>query len=148
MAERANRTVIDRIRATFTVTDLPKKLWPLVFDAILYLKNRTPTSAISNSLLPIIYWTNKKPNLSHLHPIGCTAIYKIPDAKRVKSEKFEAAGVKYRFLGYEGTNFRLWDNEKVIVSSDAEFPRERARILKNRIKHLSLYLLSNLKWMS
>lgn len=105
MAERANRTVIDRIRATFTVTDLPKKLWPLVFDAILYLKNRTPTSAISNSLLPIIYWTNKKPNLSHLHPIGCTAIYKIPDAKRVKSEKFEAAGVKYRFLGYEGTNF-------------------------------------------
>lgn len=47
--------------------------------------------------------------------------------KRVRSEKFEAAGVKCRFLGYEGTNFRLWDNEQVIVSSDVEFPIEKAK---------------------
>lgn len=56
------------------------------------------------------------PDLSYLHRIGCTAVNKIPDAKRVKFEKFEAAGVKCRFLGYEGTNFRLWDGEKVIIS--------------------------------
>ena len=73
------------------------------------MKNRTPTSAISNSLVPLMHWTSKKPDLSHIHPIGCTAVYKIPEAKRIKSEKFEAVGVKCRFLGYEGKNFRLWD---------------------------------------
>lgn len=132
VVERANRTVIERMRATFIETDLPKKLWPLVFDVTLYVKNRTPTLAISNSLLPIIYWTNKKPDLSHRHPIKCAAIYKIPDAKRVKSEKFEAVGAKCRFLGYEGTNFRLWDSEKVIVSSDVEFPLQRAKKFKEQ----------------
>ena len=54
------------------------------------------------------------------------AIYKIPDAKRVKSEKFEAAGVKCHFVGYEGTNFRLWGNRKLVIFSDVEFPVEDA----------------------
>lgn len=83
-------------------------------------------------MLPVIYWANKKPDLSHLHPIGCAAVYKIPDAKRVKSEKFEAAGVKCCFLGYEVTKFRLWDSEKVIVSSDVDFPIERTKNLEEQ----------------
>ena len=55
VAERANWTVIERMRAIFIKTDLPRKLWPLVFDATLNVKNQTPTSLISNFLLPIIY---------------------------------------------------------------------------------------------
>ena len=126
-AEWVNRTVIKRIHATFIETDLPKKLWPFVFDATFYLKNQTPTSAILNSLLLIMYLLKKNSDLSHLHPIGFAVVYKIPDGKRVKSEKFEAAGVNCRFLGYEDTIFRLLDSEKVIVSSDIEFPVERAK---------------------
>lgn len=38
VAERANRTVIERMCAIFIQTDLPKKLWPLVFDTTLYVK--------------------------------------------------------------------------------------------------------------
>lgn len=68
VAEQANRTVIERMHAIFIETDLPKKLWPLVFDATLYMENRIPTSAISDSLLPIMYWTNKKPDLSYIIP--------------------------------------------------------------------------------
>ena len=105
VAKQAHRMVIERMRAIFLETDLLKKLWPLVFDATLYVKNRTPTLAISNSLLPIMYLTNKKPNLFHLHLIGFAAVYNIPVIKKVKSEKFEIAGVKCRFLGYEGTMF-------------------------------------------
>ncbi len=55
VVEQANWTVIERMRATFIKTDLPRKLWPLLFDATLNMKNRTPTSLISNFLLPIIY---------------------------------------------------------------------------------------------
>ena len=53
VAERANRTVIECMRAIFIETDLPKKLWPLVFDATLYMKNRTPGTAISEQAVPI-----------------------------------------------------------------------------------------------
>ena len=132
VAEQANCKVIECMRATFIETDLPKKWWPLVFDTTLYVKNRTSTSAISNFLLPIIYLTNTKPDLSHLHSIEYTAVYKIPDAIRVKSKKFEGAGMKCRFLDYKSTNFRLLDSEKVIVSSDVEFPVEKAKNFEER----------------
>ena len=56
----------------------------------------------------------------------------IPDAKRVKSEKFEAVGVKCRFLGYGSTNFWLLDSEKVIVSSDYEFLVEKEKNFEER----------------
>ncbi len=107
VADRANRKVIEHKRTKFTETNLPKKLWRLVFDTTLYVKKQRPTSAISNSLLLIMYCTNKKPDLSHLHPIRFATVYKIPDVKRVNSERFEDAGVKCRFLGYEGTDFLL-----------------------------------------
>lgn len=125
LAERANRTVIERMRAIFIETNLPKSLWPLVFDATLYIKNRTPSIAISDYTVLVMYWTSKTPDLSRMHPIGSSVVYRIPDAKRVKSEKFEAGGVKCRFLGYEVTNYRLWNGSKVIISSDVAFVKER-----------------------
>ncbi len=127
VAEQVNCMMIEHMRVGFIETDLHKKLWPLVFDATFYVKNQISTSAISNSLLPIMYWTNKKPHPSHLHPIRFAEVYKISDAKRVHFEKFEAVWVKCRFLGYEGTNFRLLDSEKVIDSSDLEFPVEKVK---------------------
>ncbi len=81
-----------------------------------------------------MYLTINQPDLSQLYPIRCGKVYKIPHAKIVKSEKFEAAGVNCRFLGYKGTNFWLLGNEKVIVSSDVEFPLKRAKNFEERDK--------------
>ena len=55
VAEKANRTVIERISAIFIETHFPKKFWSFFFYTTHYLENRTPTSAISNFLLLIIY---------------------------------------------------------------------------------------------
>ncbi len=65
--------------------------------------------------------------MSHLHPLGFATVCKIKDAQRVKSEKFEAALVKCHLLSYDNTKFRLLNGEKVIVSSDVEFPIEKAK---------------------
>lgn len=107
VAEFANCTVIKHMRAIFIETNLPKNLWPLVFDATLYMKNRTPSTTISDHAVFIMYWTNKTPDLLHMHPIRSSVLYLIADAKSVKSEMLEPGGVKCRFFRYEGTNYCL-----------------------------------------
>lgn len=39
-AEQANRTVIELVQDIFIETDLPKKLWSLVFDATLLIEQK------------------------------------------------------------------------------------------------------------
>lgn len=42
-----------------------------------------------------------------MHSIRSLVVYHIPDAKRVKLEKFKVREVKCYFLGYKRTNYRL-----------------------------------------
>ena len=44
VAERANRTICERIRAILAVTGLRKELWAQLACAVAHLKNRSPTS--------------------------------------------------------------------------------------------------------
>ena len=86
-------------------TDLRKKFWLLIFDYNLYMRNQRPTFAILKFLLPIIYLTKKKPDLSHIDHLRHTKVYKISDTISAKSEKFEAIEVKDHFHGYKSTSF-------------------------------------------
>ena len=76
--------MIEHMQAIFIETNLPKNLWPLVFDATLYIKNHTYSIAIFDYIVSIIYWTNTKPNLLHIYLIKSLVIYQIPDAKQMK----------------------------------------------------------------
>jgi hypothetical protein len=120
VAERLNRTVIERTKAILAETELPKTLWMEIASTVVYLKNRSPTKALSNQT-PYEAWYGEKPDLSHLRSIGCTAYIHIPKERRVKLDWNAHKG---QLVEDGGTNqYRIWDPERkdIVISRDVEF---------------------------
>ena len=119
VAERANRTIIERVKAIITEFKLDKRLWMEIADTVVYLKNRSPTTAVATT--PYELWHGTKPDLSHLRIIGSTAYVHIPKEKRIKLDTNSHEGI---LVGYGGTNqYRVWDpfRNDTIVSRDVVF---------------------------
>jgi hypothetical protein len=119
VAERANRTIMERVKAIIADAKLDKRLWMDIADTIVYLKNRSPTSAVATT--PFELWHGAKPDISHLRIIGSTVYLHIPKEKRIKLDTHSNKGV---LLGYSGTNqYKVWDftRKDVTVSRDVRF---------------------------
>src|SRR5579871_429367 len=104
------------------------EFWGETVTTIVYLKNRSPTTAIIGKIL-YKAWFGKKPSLNHLRTFGCIAYAHIPKEKR---HKLDWKTTKCIFLGYSGTNqYRLWDPEKkdIIIAKDIKF--DESRIINN-----------------
>src|SRR5271169_5018655 len=80
VAERANRTIMERVKAIIAEAKLDKRLWMDIADTVVYLKNCSPTSAVATT--PYELWHKAKPDLSHVRIIGSTAYVHIPKEKR------------------------------------------------------------------
>ena len=70
VAERLNRTILEKVRAMFHESGLPKFLWAEVTVHVVYLKNRTWTRTIGNTT-PYKILNGRKPNVANLQPWGC-----------------------------------------------------------------------------
>src|SRR3984885_8291760 len=119
VAERANRTIMERVRAIIAEAKLDKRLWMDLTDTVVYLKNRSPTTAVATT--PYELWHGTKPDLSHLRIIGSTAYVHVPKEKRVKLDTHSHKGI---MIGYGGTNqYKVWDltRKDVVVSRDVVF---------------------------
>src|SRR5947207_2374705 len=119
VAERANRTIMERVKAIIGEAKLDKRLWMEIADTVVYLKNRTPTSAVITT--PYERWHGRKPDLSHLRILGSTAYVHIPKEKRMKLDMHSHKGI---LIGYGGTNqYKVWDltRNDVVVSRDVVF---------------------------
>ena len=77
VSEHTNRTVAEKLRSLMTESGLPKKLWPIGLQTVIYLKNRSPTEAL-DGVTPIEACNNEVPDLSKLRIFGCTAYVHIP----------------------------------------------------------------------
>ena len=105
VSERNNRTVLEKVRAVMHEANIPKPLWMEVVNAVVYIKNRSPTSALKG-MTPFEAWYGYKPDLSHLKPIGITAYVQVPKEKRTKLDSHTQKGI---LVGYGGTNqYRVW----------------------------------------
>src|SRR5437773_7068442 len=147
VAERANRTIMERVKAIIAESKLDKRLWMEIVDTVVYLKNRSPTSAVATT--PYELWHGVKPNLSHLKVIGSTAYVHIPKEKRTKLDTYSHKGI---LVGYGGTNqYKVWDLTKndVVVSRDVVFIEGKpvnqtpaVYVEEPRIMHDSITVLS------
>jgi transposase InsO family protein len=99
VAERVNRTILDRLRAIIADTGLRKDLWAEALSTVVYLKNRSPTTANKDSKTPFEIWYGRKPALGHLREVGCQAYYHLP---KTGQKKLDPRGQKAVFIGYEG----------------------------------------------
>src|SRR5436190_6502588 len=123
VAERANRTILERTKAILADTELPKKLWMEIASTVVHLKNRSPTKSLKGKT-PYEAWNGKKPDLSYLRILGSTVyVHVSKDTRR----KLDFNTRKCRLVGYGGTNqWRAWDGEKkdVITSRDVIFDEQ------------------------
>ena len=83
VAERANRTIMEAARAMLHAAGLPLSFWEYAVMAAVYLRNRSPTKALTDAT-PYEAWRGDKPDLSHLRVFGCRAYMHVDKTKRSK----------------------------------------------------------------
>jgi len=66
VAERLNRTLLEKVRAMLHGAQLPKSLWGEALAHATWLKNRTSTKALEQ-VTPLQALTGAKPDLSEAH---------------------------------------------------------------------------------
>lgn len=110
LAERMNRTLIERAKCMLINSSMPKIFWAESVSTGAYIINRTPTKSL-NDKTPEEMWSKKKPDISNLKIFGCKAMVHIPKEKRLK---WDSKSQKLIFVGYchETKGYRLYDESK------------------------------------
>ncbi|GAA5993370.1 hypothetical protein JCM11641_001995, partial [Rhodosporidiobolus odoratus] len=128
MIERRWRTLLETTRALLFHSRLPLSFWPYALSTSAYLYNRSPSSALPNSITPFESYHSKPPNLSNLRVWGCSAFILIhPDFPK-RTHKLSVRAVKARFLGYpedeKGWLFWVPEWRKIVVAWDVDWREE------------------------
>lgn len=141
VAERANRSIIEKARSLLCEANLSKKFWAEAVRTVVYLKNRSPTKAVLNKV-PEELWSGKKVNLSHLKIFGCLAFALKPKQKRKKLDMKTEALI---FIGYTDLTkgYRLMHPQtgKITVARDVKFLENvfpGTNVMKNAVVPLSI----------
>lgn len=121
LAERMNRTLLDRVRCMLIDSGLTRGFWAEAINTAVRIINSVPCKGTKDKC-PDELWTGKTPNLSFFRVFGCTAFAHIPDQKRTKLDE---KGIECTFLGYSDTAkaYRLYcrATKKIITSRDVTF---------------------------
>lgn len=136
LAERMNRTLVERARCMLFDAHLPKQLWGEALATAAYIVNRSPTKSLDGKT-PMEMWSGTKPDLSNIRIFGSEVMVQIPKEKR---QKWDTKSRKLIFVGYcESTKgYRLLDlhTNKITKSRDVVF-------LENVQKYDNVYLPSS-----
>ena len=121
VAERLNRTLVEKVRSMLIDSKLPHKFWAEALSTATYLRNRSPTKVIAG-MTPHEAWAKEKPQVGHLRVFGCDAYAHIPKDER---QKLDPKMRKCIFLGYgqQTKGYRLYDPDrgKIFYSRDVKF---------------------------
>jgi transposase InsO family protein len=113
VAERLNRTLLEKVRAMLHESDLPKFLWAEATAHAVYLKNRTWTRTIGNTT-PFELLNGQKPNVANLQPWGCKV--RVHDTTGSKLDGRSSVG---RWMGFDAETrdgHRIYWPERRMVS--------------------------------
>ncbi|KAH9781301.1 hypothetical protein KPL71_008412 [Citrus sinensis] len=120
LAERMNKTLMDRVRSMMIQSQLPKRLWAETLLTASYLVNLSPSAALDFKT-PFEKWHGKPTDYGSLKVFGC------PAYAHVIQGKLAPRALKGKFIGYpEGVKgFKLWCTDlnppKCIISRDVIF---------------------------
>ena len=119
VAERMNRTLLEKVRCMLSNASLGKQFWVEVIMYASHLINRLPSSA-QNGKTPLEVWSGKPANdYDTLRVFGSTAYY------HVKESKLDPRAKKTLFMGVTSgiKGYRLWclSSKKIISSKDVTF---------------------------
>lgn len=118
LAERKNRTLLDKARCMLIDARMPERFWAEAVYTANYLANRSPCSSIDN-MTPFEKWVKRIPKIRHFHIFGCKAFVL---KKGKKKRKFEARSTAGIFIGYSENYkaYRVYNpkEDNVIISRD------------------------------
>lgn len=109
LAERNNRSIVEKMRCMIHEAGLEKNFWAEAAAYSVYLLNRSPTSG--TGVTPEEMWTGKKPDLAHIRVFGSIAMAHIPKANR---RKLDPKAVECIFTGVDENTkgYRFYDPVK------------------------------------
>ena len=81
VAERMDRTLVERARCMLEHAGLSKTYWGEAVMTAVFLRDRCPTRAIDSDKSPHEVWNGKEPLLANLKIFGCHAYVHVPSAK-------------------------------------------------------------------
>ncbi|XP_062704663.1 uncharacterized protein LOC134286966 [Aedes albopictus] len=126
LAERCNRTIVERARCMLFEAHLPKTFWAEAAATAVYLINRSPTKG--HQMTPEEAWSGRKPDLAHVRIFGSPAMAHIPKQKR---KKWDPKAFECVLTGFDEDTkaYRLWDpaSRKLVKSRDVTFLSEQAQ---------------------
>ena len=93
LAERMNRTLMERVRCMLIQSKLPKTLWAEILLTACYLVNLSPSTGI-NFKTPFETWSGKTADYGILKAFGCPAYV------HVSQGKLAARALRGIFIGY------------------------------------------------
>ena len=122
MAERWNRTLLDKARAMLHTAGLSLGFWEFAVHTAVHIHNRTPSRTIGWRT-PHELWTDGHvPDVSYFRIFGCKAYVHTPEAKR---KKLDPKAEEMTLVGYEpgSKGYRLWDysDRSLVLSRDVTF---------------------------
>jgi hypothetical protein len=100
VAERLNRTIVEKPRYMLLSSDLLKSFWTEAVTTAAFLINSSPTAALENCT-PAEKWFGFK----KVRIFGCLVYQHIP--KQLNPRKFDTRTRKCMLLGYAPNGYRL-----------------------------------------
>ena len=133
VAERMNRTLLEKVRCMLSNAGLGKEFWAEAVTYACHLVNRLPSTAIDGKT-PFEKWYGKPAtDYDSLHVFGSAAYY------HVKESKLDPRAKKALFMGITSgiKGYRLWcpETKKTIFSRDVTF-NESTMLKKVNAKQL------------
>lgn len=134
VAERMNRSLLEKGRAMLYEANLPKNYWGFAVLTAAYLKNRLPSNSIDNHT-PYFLKYNDNPELKYLRVFGCDAYALVPPTLR---KKLDEKCKKMIFVGYTSMGYRLLDptTKRITVSKNVKF-NETKKTSSNVVENIS-----------
>lgn len=114
VAERFNRSIMEKARCLMFDSQLEKYLWGEAVLTSIYLINRTITRALNDNITPAEIWHGEKPDFRKIKLFGCTAYNLVP--KELRKSKLDSHCEKLIMIGYANNGYRLWNpNQSKVV---------------------------------
>lgn len=118
LAERKNRTLLEKARCMLIQARMPEKFWAEAVFTANYIANRIPTR-MTKDKTPFEKWVGRVPSVNHFHVFG-SKVYVL--RKNKNYSKFSKRADEGIFVGYSEIRkaFRIWmpNQNKIICSRD------------------------------
>ena len=121
VAERLNRTLMEKVRAMMHAAGLSDNLWGEALKHAVWLKNRTSTKALGGRT-PYEVFHKAKPDLRNIHEWGCKVAVHVDNTTKLDGRAREGRWVGYDLDAIDGHRIYYPDTRTIRVERSVKFP--------------------------